>query len=58
VNKPLLTSANNIALQYDHNDWLSLCTCIMQEYRLHTFCFGDRKLLNKQVLDSFFDSQA
>lgn len=54
----LLTSANNIALQYDHNDWLSLCTCIMQEYRLHTFCFGDRKLLNKQVLDSFFDSQA
>lgn len=53
----LLTSANNIALQYDHNDWLSLCACMMQDYRLHTLCFGDRKLLDKQVLDSFFDTQ-
>lgn len=51
----LLTSANNIALQYDHDDWLSLCTMVLQHYPLYTFYFGDRNLLNKNILNSFYE---
>ncbi|MBQ7511692.1 MAG: hypothetical protein IJU11_03005 [Prevotella sp.] len=54
----LLIAANNIALQYDHNDWLSLCALMLQDYHLYTFYFGDRKLLDKRVLDDFYDEQA
>lgn len=51
----LLRSANNIALQYDHDDWLSLCALVLQHHKLTTFYFGDRKLLDKNILDSLYE---
>lgn len=51
----LLISANNIALQYDHNDWLSLCAKVLQDHQLYTFYFGDRALLDSNILNQFFE---
>lgn len=50
-----LTAANNIALQYDHDDWMTLCACIMENFRLYTFHFGDRTLLKKDILNEFYE---
>lgn len=50
-----LTAANNIALQYDHEDWMTLCACIMENYQLYTFHFGDRSLLKKEILNEFYE---
>lgn len=50
----LLTAANNIALQYDHNDWISLCSRIYESYPLYDFSFGDRSLLDVNILDEFY----
>lgn len=50
-----LTAANNIALQYDHDDWMTLCACIMENYQLYTFHFGDRSLLKKEILNEFYE---
>lgn len=49
-----LTAANNIALQYDHDDWMTLCASVMGSSCLYTFHFGDRKLLNATILDEFY----
>ena len=51
----LLTAANNIALQYDHNDWITLCTRVYESYPLYDFSFGDRALLDVNVLDGFYE---
>ena len=53
----LLTAANNIALQYDHDDWIALCTRVYENYRLYNFCFGDRTLLNVSILDEFYGKE-
>lgn len=50
----LLTAANNIALQYDTGDWISLCTRVYECYPLYDFSFGDRALLDVNVLDDFY----
>ena len=50
-----LTAANNIALQYDHEDWMTLCACMMENYQLYTFHFGDRSLLKKEILNEFYE---
>jgi hypothetical protein len=50
-----LTAANNIALQYDHEDWMTLCACIMENFQLYTFHFGDRSLLKKDILNEFYE---
>ena len=49
----LLEAANNIALQYDSAEWLSLCANILEHKKLYNFSFGDRRLLNVNVLDDF-----
>lgn len=51
----LLASANNIAIQYDYDDWISLCAHIFQTHHLHTICFGDRKLFDAKILDSLYE---
>jgi len=50
-----LTAANNIALQYDHEDWMTLCAFIMENFQLYTFHFGDRSLLKKDILNEFYE---
>ena len=50
----LLEAANNIALQYDSAEWLSLCANILEHKRLYNFSFGDRRMLDVHVLDDFF----
>lgn len=50
----LLTAANNIALQYDYNDWIDLCTRVYESYPLYDFSFGDRALLDVNILDEFY----
>ncbi len=50
-----LQSANNIALQHDHEDWMTVCARVMELGRLYTFRFGDRKLLNAKILDRFYE---
>lgn len=50
----LLEAANNIALQYDSTEWLSLCANILEHKRLYNFSFGDRRLLDVNVLNEFF----
>lgn len=50
----LLTAANNIALQYDHDDWISLCTRVFEDFHLYNFSFGDRKLLDVNILNDFY----
>ncbi|GEM_PF-3372166 len=49
----LLEATNNLALQYNHDDWLELCACILHRYKLFTFYFGDRRLLHIQLLNEF-----
>ena len=49
----LLEAANNIALQYDSAEWLSLCANILEHKKLYQFSFGDRSLLDVNVLDDF-----
>lgn len=51
----ILQAANNIALQYDHDDWMTLCANVMAHYHLYTFHFGDRKLLKADILDRFYE---
>ena len=50
----LLEAANNIALQYDSAEWLSLCANILEHNKLYNFSFGDRRLLDVNVLNEFF----
>lgn len=50
-----LTATNNIALQYDYDDWMTLCACIMENYQLYTFHFGDRSLLKNEILNEFYE---
>lgn len=49
----ILGAANNIAMQYDNDDWLQTCAELMAGYKLYTVKFGDRKLLKPEVLDGF-----
>lgn len=51
----ILTAANNIALQYDHDDWMTLCANVMANHDLYIFHFGDRKLLKVDILDKFYE---
>ena len=53
----ILIAANNIALHHDHDNWLSLCTKILQDYHLDTFHFGDRTLLDVNILNQFFEQE-
>ncbi len=50
----VLEAANNIALQYDSTEWLSLCANILEHNKLYNFSFGDRRLLDVNVLNEFF----
>lgn len=47
----LLNAANNIAMQYDKEDWLETCGCLLTGYELQNVMFGDRKQLSRRFLD-------
>lgn len=53
----ILMASNNIALQYDHDDWMTLCATVMAHQSLYTFYYGDRKLLKVDILDRFYDQE-
>lgn len=50
-----LQSANNLALQYDNEDWLTLCATVMSNYRLYKFYFGDRQQLSVDSLNALYE---
>lgn len=51
----VLQATNTIAMQYDCNDWLTLCATLINSYCIYTCNFGDRAMLNPNVLDSVFE---
>ncbi len=50
----ILIASNNIALQYDREDWMTLCVSVMSLHDLFTFYYGDRKLLKADILNQFY----
>lgn len=51
----VLQATNNIALQYDCDDWLTLYATLIDGYNIYTCYFGNRDLLNPNVLDSVYE---
>ena len=50
-----LQSANNLALQYDNEDWLTLCATVISNYKLYKFYFGDRQQLSVDSLNALYE---
>lgn len=51
----VLQATNNLAMQYDRNDWLTLYATLFNSYKLYTCCFGDRALLDPKILDAVYE---
>ncbi len=52
----ILQSVNSVAIIDDCNDWLNCLNNICEKIKLYNFFFGERKLLNINILDALIEN--